>query len=76
MAPDAMGPQEPLQRDGWPMNLRELRIEIECAVILRPSPLLKVGAYPERIAARPAVGAQIGGRNTRWMKSSEATLRA
>ncbi|HVR85010.1 MAG TPA: sigma-54 dependent transcriptional regulator, partial [Planctomycetota bacterium] len=56
--------EQALQHYGWPGNLRELRNAIERAVILCPSQVLEAGAFPERIAARPAVGPQIGGEHT------------
>ncbi len=45
----------------WPGNVRELRNAIERAVILWPAQVIEPQAFPERIAAHAASGAQLGG---------------
>jgi two-component system, NtrC family, response regulator AlgB len=53
--------QDVLRAHAWPGNVRELRNVIEHAVMLWPAAVIEPHAFPERIAARGAPQAGLGG---------------
>jgi len=71
----SLAAEQALRAYSWPGNVRELRNAIERAVILWPAQVIEPQAFPERIAAHPTSGPQLGGECTLETIEREHLLR-